>query len=97
MGSEMCIRDRLMLPSQALLLLCHLDNDLVTIITYNVHGSMTVVTYLYLHLMGTFVLSRYPSMALARNIKNDICLLSFIMIFMIKILMLINIYSILIL
>ena len=25
-----------MLPSQALLLLCHLDNDLVTIITYNV-------------------------------------------------------------
>ena len=49
----------LMLPSQALLLLCHLDNDLVTIITYvhvflwfvprliYIYGILTVVTYLY--------------------------------------------------
>ena len=48
-----------MLPSQALLLLCHLDNDLVTIITYvhvflwfvprliYIYGILTVVTYLY--------------------------------------------------
>ena len=44
--------------------LCHLDNDLeIIIITYTVYILKTYTPYL-----GTFFFSRYPSVALARNI-----------------------------
>ena len=59
----------LMQPSQALLLLCHLDNDLVIIIIY----IYCVVHMTYIPYLGTFDFSRYPSsVALARNISNTI-------------------------
>ena len=55
-----------MLPSQALLLLCHLDNDLVIIIYIYIYiyGSTHDLNKPYL---GAFFFSRYPSVALARN------------------------------
>jgi len=56
-----------MLPSQALLLLCHLDNDLVIIILY----IYCVVHMTYIPYLGTFFSSRYPSVALARIIKLE--------------------------
>ena len=55
-----------MLPSQALLLLCHLDNDLVTII------YIYTVVHMTMHKpenLGAFCFSRYPSVALARTNK----------------------------
>ena len=54
----------MLMPSQALLLLCYLDNDLV-IIAYVLH---TVVHMTYVNLTWVrFFFSRYPSVALARN------------------------------
>ena len=46
--------------------LCHLDNDLEIIII--IHYIYCVVHMTYIPYLGTFFSSRYPSVALARNI-----------------------------
>ena len=54
-----------MLPSQARLLLCHLDNDLVIIIY--IYCSSAYTYDLHKPYLGAFFFSRYPSVAVARN------------------------------
>ena len=56
-----------MLPSQALLLLRHLDNDLVIILYIYIYCSSTY-TYDFINLTLGHFFPRYPSVALARNI-----------------------------
>ena len=52
-----------MLPSQAMLLLCHLDNDLVTIIILllYIYGTDCIVLHMTNLTRGHFFFSRYPS------------------------------------
>lgn len=45
--------------------LCHLDNDLETIIV--IQYIYCAVHMTYIPYLGTFFFSRYPSVALARN------------------------------
>ena len=63
-----------MLPSQALLLLCHLNKDLVIITLLNCSSTYTYdLTYNHEPYLGAFAFSRYPSVALARNQGIVIC------------------------
>lgn len=48
--------------------LCHLDNDLEIIII--IQYIYCVVHMTYIPYLGTFFFSRYPSVALARNINQ---------------------------
>ena len=52
--------------------LCHLDNDLVIIIIqYTPYVLLRIVRHMtYIPYLGTFFFSRYPSVALARNINE---------------------------